>query len=370
MAMYFTRKLLIISLLTAAFWGCVKTPTEPVKDKPVNLDSLDLPFPESGAIVVCEGLWNYTNSDISLYDYTTATMSENYFLNATNEYLGDIVSDVAMTNDRMIFTATGTNELIMIDYKIPAILHKLTIPYDRAAPRSIALVGDKYYYTDLYRDEVRYGQFSDSLELPEMKFETGPAPEDIIAYGGKLFVANSGFGDYRQDDKNAGTLQIIDIATGQSEYVYVGPNLIKLELDTAENYIACGYLNTPTGVHNNEPGGIVFVDITTHEVKQRMQMQDFTDVQLSQKDGRIYYLTKEGVYTMPDIYSRALPQLITENNTKDIWYSISLNEQKQEIWIGNASNYQSDGEVIVTDEQGQIIRRHEVGKNPNNVVFY
>lgn len=364
------RKLLIISLLVIGSWGCVQTPSEPTNNRPVNLDTLSIPFPESGAMVLCEGLWNYSNSDIYLYDYSTNNLSESYFLTATGSYLGDIVSDIAMTQNRMIFTATGTKQLILIDHNTPAILHKLDIPYKRAAPRSIAILGDTYYYTDLYRDEVRFGSFSDSLVLPEMKYETGAAPEDIIAYNGKLFIANSGFGDYRQEDKNAGTLQIIDIATGQSDYVYIGPNLVKLELDTIDNYIACGYLNTPTGVHNGEPGGIVFVDLTTHEVKQKMQMQDFTDVQLSQKDGRIYYLTKEGVYTMPDIYSRALPQLILENNTKDIWYSLSYNEQMQELWIGNARNYQSDGEIIVTDEQGQIIRRHEVGKNPNNVVFY
>jgi hypothetical protein len=370
MAVYITKRLLAISLFLFALWGCVKTPTEPAKNKHINLDTLSLPFPESGAMVLCEGLWNYTNSDIYLYDYSTSAMIESYFLNATNSYLGDIVSDVAMTDNQMIFTATGTKQLILIDHRTPAILHKINIDYDRAAPRSITLNDGNYYYTDLYRDEVRYGSFADSLSTPKGKYETGPAPEDIIAYNEKLFIANSGFGDYRQEDKNAGTLQIIDIATGQSDYVYIGPNLIKLELDTADNYIACGYLNTPTGVNNGEPGGIVFVDLTTHQVKQQMYIKDFTDVQLSQNDGRIYYLTKEGVYTMHDIYSRALPQLIIENTTKDIWYSLSYNEQKQELWIGNARNYQSDGEVIVTDEQGQIIRRHEVGKNPSNVVFY
>ena len=348
----------------------METPNTPTK-KAQLYDTLATPFPESGLIVLCEGLWNYNNSDIYVHNNTTGKTLHSYFKSATGEYLGDIVSDMKMLDDsRIIFTATGTKQLILLDYKVPAIISKIDIAYDRAAPRSLTTIGDRYYYTDLYRDEVRSGTIKDTLTTPNQLFVTGPAPEDIIAHNGKLYIANSGFGDYRQKEKNAGTLQILDPATGTSEYIYIGPNLIQLAINRTENYIACGYLNTPSQVEKGELGGVKFVDLTTNNILREMQLKDFSDVELSESTGAIYYLAEGGLYVFPHINSRAIPQLIFENTTKDVWTSLSIDDANNELWIGNARNFQRDGEVIVVGTDGTLLNSIQVGKNPRKVVGY
>lgn len=346
------------------------TPNTPTGEAKLY-DTLTTPFPESGLIVLCEGLWNYNNSDIYVYSNSTGKTLNSYFKTATGEYLGDIISDMKVIEDgRIIFTATGTKELILLNYKVPAITSKITIPYDRAAPRSLTTIGDRYYYTDLYRDEVRSGIISDTLSPPNKVYPTGPAPEDIIAHNGKLYIANSGFGDYRKEVKNAGTLQILDPNTGKSEYIYIGPNLIQLTINRTENYIACGYLNTPSAVEKGELGGIKFVDLTTNNILREMPLKDFSDVVLSESTGAIYYLSEGGLYVFPHINSRAIPQLILENKTKDVWPSLSIDDANSQLLIGNARNYQSDGEVIVVSTDGTLLRTIQVGKNPRKVVGY
>lgn len=365
------RKSLLYSIaLILIFSGCVETPSSPEKIRYSKLDTLSTPFPDEGAIIVCEGLWNYVNSDIYLYDKSDNSVENSYFKKNTGSYMGDIVSDAQLIKDnRIIFTATGTRQLILMDYSIPAIINKVDINYERAAPRAMAIIADRYYYTDLYRDEVRSGIISDTISPPDRAFTTGAAPENIIAHNGKLYIANSGFGDYRQKDKNAGTLQILDPKTGESEYIFIGPNLIQLSINLAGNYIACGYLNTPSAVEKGELGGVKFVDLMTHSVIRQMQIADFSDVKIGE-DGRIYYLGKGGLSMLTSVYSKAIPQIITPNNTKDIWYSLSIDTINNEIWIGNARNYQSDGEVIETDANGTILRKLPVGKNPRKVVGY
>ncbi|MER3329023.1 MAG: hypothetical protein RIF34_05540, partial [Candidatus Kapaibacterium sp.] len=348
----------------------METPNTPTCEGKLY-DTIATPFPESGMIVLCEGLWNYNNSDIYVHNNTTGKTLNSYFKNATGEYLGDIVSDMRVLEDsRIIFTATGTKELILLDYKVPAITSKTAIPYDRAAPRSLTTIGDRYYYTDLYRDEVRSGIISDTLAAPNQVFPTGPAPEDIIAYNGKLYIANSGFGDYRKEVKNAGTLQILDPTTGTSEYIYIGPNLVQLSINRTENYIACGYLNTPSQVEKGELGGIKFVDLATNNILREMPLKDFSDVELSESTGAIYYLAEGGLYVFPHINSRAIPQLILENKTKDVWYSLGIDGTYSELWIGNARNYQSDGEVIIVGTDGNLLNTIQVGKNPRKVLGY
>ncbi|MCB0703038.1 MAG: hypothetical protein KDC55_10055, partial [Ignavibacteriae bacterium] len=131
---------IILSLLLS---GCVETPNTPT-GKAKLYDTLATPFPESGLIVLCEGLWNYNNSDIYVYDNTTGKTLNSYFKNSTGEYLGDIVSDMKVLEDgRILFTATGTKELILLDYKVPAITSKIKIHYDRAAPRSLTTIGNR-----------------------------------------------------------------------------------------------------------------------------------------------------------------------------------------------------------------------------------
>ena len=348
----------------------METPNTPT-GKAKLYDTLATPFPEPGMIVLCEGLWNYNNSDIYVHNNTTGKTLNSYFRNATGEYLGDIVSDMKLLDDnRIVFTATGTKQLILLDYKVPAITSKIDITYDRAAPRSLTTIGNRYYYTDLYRDEVRSGIISDTLTTPNQLFPTGPAPEDIIALNGKLYIANSGFGDYRKGEKNAGTLQILDPASGKSEYIYIGPNLVQLSINRTENYIACGYLNTPSQVEKGELGGIKFVDLTTNNILREMPLKDFSDVELSESTGAIYYLAEGGLYVFPHINSRAIPQLIYENTTKDVWSSLSIDDTKGELWIGNARNYQSDGEVIVVSTNDTLLHTIQVGKNPRKVVGY
>ncbi len=348
----------------------METPNTPTK-KAQLYDTLATSFPESGMIVLCEGLWNYNNSDIYVYNNATGKTLDSYFKNVTGEYLGDIVSDMKMLDDsRIIFTATGTKQLILLDYKVPAITCKIDIAYDRAAPRSLTTIGDRYYYTDLYRDEVRSGTINDTLTAPNQLFETGPAPEDIIAHNGKLYIANSGFGDYRQTIKNAGTLQILDPTTGTSEYIYIGPNLVQLAINRTDNYIACGYLNTPSQVEKGELGGIKFVDLTTNNILREMPLKDFSDVELSESTGAIYYLAEGGLYVFPHINSRAIPQLIYENTTKDVWPSLSIDDANNELRIGNARNFQRDGEVIVVGINGSLLHSIQVGKNPRKVVGY
>ncbi|MFA7326843.1 MAG: hypothetical protein WC121_09280 [Candidatus Kapaibacterium sp.] len=357
-------------LLALLFFGCVETPNNPTGEGKLY-DTLTTPFPESGLIVLCEGLWNYNNSDIYVYDNTTEKTINSYFKTATGEYLGDIVSDMRVLEDgRIIFTATGTKQLILLNYKVPAITSKIGISYDRAAPRSLTTIGDRYYYTDLYRDEVRSGIISDTLTAPNKVYPTGPAPEDIIAHNGKLYIANSGFGDYRKEVKNAGMLQILDPTTGTSEYIYIGPNLIQLSINRTENYIACGYLNTPSAVEKGELGGIKFVDLMTNNILREMPLKDFSDVVLNESTGAIYYLAEGGLYLFPHINSRAIPQLIYDNTTNDVWPSLSIDGAKNEIWIGNARNFQRDGEVIVVSTDGTILSTIQVGKNPRKVVGY
>lgn len=366
------RKLLFYSqlLFLLLLASCVESPNKPEYNKKVA-DTLSVKFPQSGAVVLCEGLWHYGNSDIYIYDKETHKITDSYFKTATGSYLGDNVSGVLFTgNNKIIFVAGGTRQLIYMNYSIPAVINKIDISYDRAAPREIAQIGNRYYYTDLYRDEVHSGIIGDTLSAPDEVYETGAAPEDIIAYSGKLYIANSGFGDYRQKEENAGSLQILDPTTGESQFIYIGPNLIQLAINENEGYIACGYLNTPSAVQKGGMGGIVFVDLKTNNIMRKLEVKDFTDLAVSEKTGRIYYLAEGGLTMLSSVYSKAIPQIITPNKSKDIWYSLSMNEANELLWIGNARDYQSDGEVIAVNQDGAIITRFDVGKNPRKVWFY
>jgi DNA-binding beta-propeller fold protein YncE len=366
------RKLLTYSaLLCFLLFACVETPNNPTNYVHTDADTLSLKFPQSGAIVLCEGLWHYSNSDIYLYDKSSNTITEAYFKTATGKYLGDNASGILLTDKgNIVLVAGGSHELTYVNPAIPAIINTINIGYERATPREITQLGNRYYYTDLYRDEVRSGTVGDTLTLPDNAYQTGPAPEDIIAYGGKLYIANSGFGDYRQKEESAGTLQILDPTSGKSHYVYVGANLIQLAINRNEKYIACGYLNTPSAVQKGELGGIVFIDLETNQIIRQMEVKDFTDLALNEKTQAIYYLAKGGLYMLPSVHSRALPQLITPNSTTDIWYSLSFDPSTQQLWVGNARNYQSDGEVLMLSPTGNLLNRFEVGKNPRKVWFY
>jgi hypothetical protein len=184
---------------------------------------------------------------------------------------------------------------------------------------------------------------------------------DGIAYGeGHLVIANSGYGVFRKDELNAGTITIYDVNTKSSRFVKTGVNPQNVTYDqfTKRWMIQYAHLTTMP----DSTGGLVVLNQAFTELYhlrgQYMGMQ-------VRKQEYHYALCGKSIIRIND--SGSVLDTVLVNNTRNQWYRIGL--VKNRLYICNARNYTLPGSVLLLNDQSTVIEREmSVGINPAIVI--
>jgi DNA-binding beta-propeller fold protein YncE len=344
--------------------GCKETPTD---NNPVS------PIGSRAVFILCEGTWGGDNSTITRYDQKSGTVIQDYFGVANPGLrLGDLASHIAIWGDKCFVSVSTTKTIEAIDLKTGKSLGRLILQGDRQ-PRKICIINDSIGYVTIYNQNsvVRF----DTRKLTVLnEIKVGPAPEGIVYYAGLLYVANSGAGDLMAKEPDAGTIYIIDEPTMQIvTKLKPGPNVYNLIINKNRGILYANYLHLYS--QPDSLGGIVEYDLMT--LKSTFVWRDrFTsygqNFGFSQSGDTMYYINDKGV-AMIDLNSRAIKKdYLVNPNTSEFWYSLSVSPIDGNIWIGNAKNYQVEGEVLVYEPAPIPIKLNnfKTGIIPNTILFY
>jgi len=350
-----------ILFLLILFVSCIRQPDAPY-DEITNLS-------DHGAYILCEGLFGQDNSSLTRYDELYETSYDNFLKRVNSRfYFGDTANDIMIKGDTA-FIVVSTNKKIIVFHTITGKKIKEIHFNGKRYPRKIAILNDSIAgITDLYDHSFSLIN-TNSLKIMHEHIVTGPAPEGIAVYNNYLLIANSGFGDYLSDKPKAGTISVFDINNYEEIALIENiPNVIELKVSHINGLLYARYNHLPK--YGDSVGGIVEFDLETLTEKRRWRNKagSFT---LSPDEENLYYICDAGIrrINLPD--ENAKPELVISNNTDDFWYSISISSENQ-IWIGNAKNYQSMGEVLIFDINSpeNPLMTFPVGLNPNTIVFF
>ncbi len=342
------------------FTSCVKEPVSPL------ISSNDTS--SKGIYVICEGLWHYDNSALSKINENDGNIIPNYFQLINNYKLGDLANGGIMyKNDLYIVLTT------------PAIIEKINLLTGKSIgrlklkpesdPRKIYILNDTTaYITNLMNHSVSVINPRDMIDK-NIEITVGPAPENISGDGKYVYVANSGFGDYLYDEPGAGTISVINSANNNEiNKIPCGENIIEVKYNKKLNRLYACYFHLPS--NKDSVGGIVEYSLPHQKEINRLRSRA-NAIAFSEDEVDMFYNTDEGIYRINLLNNEFKPELIIKNpNQKEKWYSIAQYGNK--IYIGNAKNYQTKGEVIVYSMSNfsQPIAKYEVGLNPNTIIKY
>lgn len=339
-----TILLIVIAVLAV---GCVPTPTVPE-------DSAAIPVP-GGVYVLCEGLWQQDNASLS---YIAPTGSVVRRLPAS---LGDTPTDIVVMGDTLIVCSNTTGELLQIDKPTGRVLTRARVG-SREQPYRMALQGSQLYVSCLNADAII--EFNaQTLERNTQNVPVGPAPEGVAATASKVYVAVSGLGDLRRTEDGAGTLKILR-RSDLTELATIAnlPNAGAVAADAARQRIWVSYRRAPS---DTSPGGVVVIHGRTDTVIHRFALRRPTDIAMDPASGDAFVLCDDGVVRCRLDGSM---QTIAPRMGTDVWYSLWIRPSTGELYIGNARQYVTDGEVLVYTLSGQFLRRYTVGLNPSGFV--
>ncbi len=338
-----------------------------------NTNSNDISIPDTTnsnfALILCEGLWGYNNSTVSKLNLIKFDV-QNDFTSIVNKNfkIGDIGNDIALKGDTFFVVATTSKALEYFDVQDGKLLGYFAFE-GNSAPRHLAVINDSIVsITDLYKDCVYI------LNISSKKIEktilVGPAPEFVEYFNGQLYVANSGYGDYRASEPKAGTLSIVDVNAGKEvANLFVAPNPIEIAIDGNRHRLFVSYNHLPS--LKDSVGGIVLFDLLTLQRVKEWKFPFPRSLQIENETGKLFFLSGERVWSL-NVDNNELEELIVNPKPSEIWYSICVDTKNKYILVGNAKNYTVEGEVIIfdwNDKNATFKHKVTVGVNPSQILI-
>ncbi len=320
------------------------------------------------ALILCEGLWGYNNSIISKLNLRTLQIVNDFTsLVNINFKIGDTANDILIKGDTFFVVVTTSKALEYFDLKTGKLLGYITFE-GNSAPRRMTFVNDTLVaITDLYLDCVYIVNISQRRVQQSIK--VGPAPEFVEYYDKKLFVANSGYGDYRANEPKASTISVVDINLGKEvETIQVSPNPIEILIDKERNRLYVAYNHLPS--IKDSIGGIIMFELNSLRKLREWKVR-CRGLFLDETSGDVYFITDSTASVLRQS-DGTLTEMVKNRAKFENWYSVAYDWKRNILLVGNAKNYAIEGEILVfgLDKAEPYLKsKLPVGVNPSEIII-
>ncbi|MCX6309508.1 MAG: YncE family protein [Bacteroidia bacterium] len=323
----------------------------------------------TGALyILCDGNYSLNNSTLGVYDFSKKTFTSNFFQAKNGRKLGDTGNDLQRSGSKLYVVVNGSSQVEVLDARTGISLKQISLFNGTTArqPRSIAFWEDKVYVCSFDGTVARID--TASLEI-EAFINVGRNPDGITASNNKLYVSNSGGLDYGSTLGYDHTVSVISTETfTETKRIEVGLNPGRIK---ADNY---GYVYVSVrGDYKEASGNWVCIDTQSDAVVATYDFQ-VTNFDLCGEKAYFYSYdesSKEstiGVFNLQTklVQTTAFIQDGTQLKTP---YGITADPQSGAVFITDAGDYVSSGDVFCFSEAGILsYKLSNVGINPNMVL--
>lgn len=349
-------KQLKLSLLTIAlvitFFSCKK------EDAPER----EIPKITAGVYVLNEGGFGDNNTTLTYYDFKTGKPVTDIYENVNGSGLGGIGNDMIIYGSKMyivmnvsgyveVADASTAKSIRYVDFKTAG---------KSAQPRFVVAYKNKVFVSSTDGTIA----VIDTTSLAIEKFiMAGKNPEQIVVAGDKLFVCNSGGYTAGYDS----TISVINLNTlTEMSKIIVGTNPTAITTDNNGNiFVGCA------GNFGSILPKLVKVDINTNSVSKTLNI---SSSKLRFYKGMIYAIGYGVPFIKtinPSDLTIASANFVTDGTPIVTPYALNIDETTGDVYVGDAKDYQSSGDVFCFDNSGKLKFKFSTspGISPNKVVF-
>ncbi len=314
-----------------------------------------------GLFVVCEGVFNSNNAEISFID-NAGKVSTQVFQSVNNRPLGDIAQSLTIVDDLAFIVVNGSNKVEVVN--ATTFESKKTLNDEKFTfPRYVAKLNDNQVLLTNgtgYGDDFVFIINSKTFEI-EQEIPTGAGPNQLIVQGGKIFVAN--FGGYGSDN----SVTVINASTFAIEKtIVVGDMPASMTLDKDGNIIIIckgltrydeNFVGTP--VSNSKIVKLNTTTLTAEDVyTYDRQIQNFSSNLIDYANNTLYVLDDDGVYTFASDFATA------QKIVPGAFYGISI--IGNDMWL--CDNNSTNPRAIKYSLTGSKIAEYKTSPMPNAVI--
>jgi streptogramin lyase len=217
------------------------------------------------------------------------------------------------------------------------------------SPRFLLSTGNgEAWVTDLYENHISI------LDLRNAKIKSQvPCPawtENLLISGSEIAVSSS-----------VGKLYWFDKSTGQLKD--------STGLRTGSKWLQQDKNGDIWALASDSGKSVLYrINSTNHSVEKALSFTGAA-MKLAMNPGKdsLYFLA-DGVFAMP-VNASLIPTVPIFSESTFTYYGIAVNPKNGNVYVGNARDYVSKGEVVVLKSSGGLIHRFACGINPGDFVF-
>jgi len=343
----------------------------------VSCDDLESIVPNSngtingsigGLYILCDGNYSLNNSTLALYDFKKNSLNTDFFQSKSGRKLGDTGNDMQRYGSKLYVVVNVSSQLEVLDARTGKVLRQIPFMDGTKArqPRTVTFWEDKAYVCSFDGTVAKID--TTTLDV-EAYVKVGRNPDGITASNGKLYVSNSGGLDYANPEGYENTVSVIDAATFTvTKNVTVGTNPGKIKADIY------GYVYVATrGDYKSEQGVWQCIDTNTDEVVKTIHLT-VTNFDFYGNLAYIYSYDNTSKESWIKVFDLEIGRIVKESFIQDgtsiaTPYGINVNPNNGDVYITDAGNYVSLGDVCCFGPNGVLkYQIANVGVSPNTVL--
>lgn len=348
-----------------------------------SLPMLDRESPFAGLYLLNEGNMGSNKCTLDFVDFEQGQYARNLYAernpNVVKE-LGDVGNDIEIYGSKMYAVINCSHKVEVLDARTCKRLGQVDIPNCRY----VAFDGG-YAYVSSYVGPVGIdpnAQLGAVFQVDTATLEVtaevtvGYQPDELVVQDGLIYVANSG--GYRKPNYDY-TVSVVDIATmTQIRKIPVGINLHRIRADRYGKLWV-----SSRGDYKSVPSRLFVLE--KDQRTGRMEVSDTLDIPCSEMEicGDSLYLysvawsdaSQENrvTYGVVDVRIGRLvsDNFITDGTETDIEvpYGLKVNPQNGDIYVTDAKNYVSSGNLLCYGRDGKLKWKVRTGDIPAHMAF-
>lgn len=309
---------------------------------------------DNGVLILNEG--NGSAGSISFVSTDLSTVEQDVFGSVNpGKGIGGYVQSIFFDGDRAFIISNGSNKITVVNrYTFEFIA---TIDGGFKVPRYGVVENGKAFVTNLDTFSSLTDDFISVINLTTLQVENTIAlnaiAEKITAENGKIYVANGSFGA----GNSVTVINPLNNTIESTIDVGISPN--SMEEKNGFLYVLCANY-----VDNSK---LVKIKLATNETVLETTMTGLVNAQnLNIEGDKMYFTLNSAVYS-DNLSATTISTTPLFTSMATTLYGFGVEDGK--IFVGDAKDYASDGEVFIYNLSGTLQKQFSVGLLPNGFYF-
>ncbi len=348
--------LLFLLFISIIVFGCREDDEE--NNNPIGKYS-------TGTFIVNEGTFGLGDGSISYFNGDT--LEHHIFSNTNFRPLGDVVQSLLFHNGKGFISVNNSNKIEVVDQ---GTFQELATVGGLELPRHLVVAGSQKAYVSEWGSDGISGKIKvldmDSHMITDSINTGGGAPEKMRIIGDRIYVGHSGgFGVDSVvtiiDPFNNSIIQTLQTGLNPAEVI---------QDNNGHVWVLCqGYTDWSSGAVTN--GRLMAFRPDDFSLVHDLELPGNypSDLNINASGDKLYFLFNGNIMQHDVSLSFFTNDILVSGPAPNGFYSLSYNDIDGLIYVGDAKDYVSQGEIMIFDEAGISLDTFPSGILPTEVIF-